>query len=50
MDGPGVARMSAVAAGDADRVGQLAFLQAAAEGGGVAVSGIRDDQRDVDVP
>lgn len=40
--------MSGVTGGNAHRIGQLAFLQAVAEGGGVPVTGVRDDQGDVD--
>ncbi len=36
--------------GDAHHVVQATFLQAAAERGGVAVAGVRDDERDVDAP
>jgi hypothetical protein len=31
-------------------VGQIAFFQAAAERDRIALSGVRDDQRDVDAP
>ncbi len=36
--------------GDADRVGEPAFFQAQAEGCGIAVAAVGDDERDVDAP
>jgi rhamnogalacturonan endolyase len=50
LDGPGAGWMGGVAGGNAHRVGQVAFFQSVAESGGIPVTGVHDDQGNVDAP